>query len=172
LYAERSNAAFGAVTYSDDGGQTWSREVDINNSGIRLDAETDVIELKGGRLYAAQRPHMCHATSDDGGQTWSPSQPLGFPGHCPYFLRTADDIILLAHRLPQTSLHYSLDECRTWSDNVQVDDVIGAYPSLVNLRDGSVLIVYYEEGEGSSIRAKRLRATRDGIQWLPLDATN
>ena len=52
---------------------------------------------------------------------------------------TKDDIILLAHRVPNTSLHYSLDECRTWSDNVPVDDVGGAYPSMVNLKDGSVL---------------------------------
>jgi hypothetical protein len=77
-----------------------------------------------------------------------------------------DGIVLLAHRVPSTSLHYSLDDCATWSSNVLVDEVSGAYPSLVNLRDGSVLIVYYEEGEGSSIRAKRLRATPEGIQWL------
>ena len=37
---------------------------------------------------------------------------------------------------------------------------------MVNLKDGTVLIVYYEEGEGSSVRAKRLRATRTGIEWL------
>lgn len=67
------------------------------------------------------------------------------------------------------SLHYSLDECQTWSDNVLVDTVGGAYPSMVNLKDGTVLIVYYEEGAGSSIRAKRLRATRSGIEWLPVE---
>ena len=166
LYAERDGTAHGAVVYSDDGGRTWGREVDIDNGGIRLDAETDVIELKDGTLYAAQRPHMSYATSSDRGQTWTVSKPMGFPGHCPYFLRTKDDIILLAHRVPNTSLHYSLDECRTWSDNVPVDDVGGAYPSMVNLQDGSVLIVYYEEGAGSSIRAKRLRTTPAGIQWL------
>jgi sialidase-1 len=97
------------------------------------------------------------------------SKPMGFPGHCPYFLRTKDDIILLAHRVPSTSLHYSLDECQTWSENVLVDEVGGAYPSMVNLRDGSVLIVYYEEGGGSNIRAKRFRATRQGIEWLKLN---
>ena len=168
LYAETSQSGpHGAVTYSDDGGKSWSKEVDIDNGGIRLDAETDLIERKDGTLYAAQRPHMSYATSADRGQSWTVSQPIGFPGHCPYFLRTKDDIIVLAHRVPNTSLHYSLDECQTWSDNVVVDEVIGAYPSLVNLQDGSVLIVYYEEGDGSSIRAKRFRATRAGIQWLP-----
>jgi hypothetical protein len=49
----------------------------------------------------------------------------------------------------------------------------GAYPSIVTLKDGSILIVYYEEGAGSSIRAKRFRITRQGIDWLPVgDAQN
>ena len=94
---------------------------------------------------------------------------MGFPGHCHYLHRAPGDIILMAHRLPKTSLHYSLDECKTWSPNVLVDaNHIGAYPSMVTLKDGTILIVYYEEGGGSSIKAKRFRATKDGIEWLPL----
>lgn len=167
LYAESANSAHGAVIFSDDGGQTWNKEVDIDNGGVRLDAETDLIELKDHSLYAVLRAKACFATSSDRGAMWTVSKPIGFPAHCPYLLRTKDDIILLAHRLPSTSLHYSLDECRTWSENVLVDEVGGAYPSMVNLKDGSVLIVYYEEGAGSNIRAKRFRATRQGIEWLP-----
>jgi sialidase-1 len=165
LYQELANTSAGAMAISDDGAQTW-RVVDIPNGGYRLDAETDVIELKDGTLYAAQRPTMCYSVSKDRGETWSVSKAMGFAGHCPYLLRTQDDIILLAHRIPATSLHYSLDECQTWSKNVPVDSVGGAYPSMVNLKDGSVLIVYYEEGPGSSIRCKRFRATKSGIQWL------
>jgi len=166
LYRELPNTSAGAVGISDDDGKTW-RVVDIQNGGFRLDAETDVIELSDGTLYAAQRPEMCFSVSKDRGNTWSVSKPMGFPGHCPYFLRTREGIILLAHRVPATSLHYSLDECKTWSQNVPVDSVGGAYPSMVNLKDGTVLIVYYEEGAGSSIRCKRLRATTSGIEWLP-----
>ena len=165
LYRELPKSAAGAVGISDDGGKTW-KLVDIDNGGIRLDAETDVIELADGTLYAAQRPKMCFSVSKDRGDTWSVSKPIGFAGHCPYFLRTREGIILLAHRVPATSLHYSLDECKTWSENVPVDSVGGAYPSMVNLKDGTVLIVYYEEGAGSSIRCKRFRATKSGIQWL------
>jgi hypothetical protein len=47
-----------------------------------------------------------------------------------------------------------------------IDEVIGAYPSMVNLKDGSVLVVYYEEGAGSSIRSRRFRVTEKGIEWL------
>jgi hypothetical protein len=173
LYSEDEKGSCGAVVQSHDNGETWGEAIDIDNAGHRLDAETDVIERKDGSLYAAQRApkeDMCYSISKDGGETWSVSEPIGFPGHCPHFLRTIDDIVLLAHRLPHTSLHYSLDDCQTWSENVIVDEKhIGAYPSMVNLKDGTVLVVYYEEGEGSSIRAKRLRATKEGVEWLPLD---
>ncbi|MDH4271453.1 MAG: glycoside hydrolase [Candidatus Aminicenantes bacterium] len=169
LYRQTGKKSHGAVIISEDGGKAWGKPVDIDNGGYKLDAETDVIRLKDGSLYAVQREPkttMCYSVSRDGGRTWSVSRALGFPGHCPYLLRTPDDIIILAHRLPQTSLHYSRDEAETWSGTVLVDDVGGAYPSMVNLRDGSVLIVYYEEGEGSSIRARRFRATKAGIRWL------
>ena len=170
LYIEASDDAFGAVTISEDGGRTWSPPVDIPNGGLRLDAETDVIVLKDGRLYAAQRTateSMRYSISEDGGKTWSVSQPMGFPGHCPYLHRSPDGTIVCAHRKPNTSLHYSLDECQTWSENVLVDGVPGAYPSMVTLQDGSILIVYYEEGEGSSIRARKFRTSPGGIVWIP-----
>lgn len=167
LYTESDKKSQGSVVFSDDGGKTWQPEVLIDNGGIRLDAETDIVELKDGTLYAAQRPQMCFATSKDRGATWTVSKPIGFPGHCPYFLRTNGDVILLAFRVPNTSLRFSRDECKTWSDNVLIDEVGGAYPSMVNLKDGSVLVVYYEEGHGSSIRAKRLRVTAEGVQWIP-----
>jgi len=171
LYAEEKGTAWGAVTISEDGGKTWCRPIDIPNGGMRLDAETDVIQLKGGSIFAALRGAQISAwsISKDGGKTWSTAKQFGFPGHCHYLHRAPGDIILMAHRLPNTSLHYSLDECKTWSPNVIVDTVIGAYPSMVTLKDGTILIVYYEEGAGSSIRAKRFRTTPKGIEWLPFE---
>ena len=170
LYTENEKDSYGAVIRSTDGGKTWGPVIDINNGGLRLDAETDVIALKDGRLYAAQRTQkesMRFATSKDEGLTWTVSQPMGFPGHAPYLYRAPGDIIVCAHRSPNTSLHYSLDECATWSDGVKVDEVGGAYPSMAGLNDGSVLIVYYEEGAGSSIRARKFRVSKDGVTWLP-----
>ena len=171
LYAEAKGNAWGAVTISEDGGKTWCKPIDIPNGGVRLDAETDTIVLKNGDIFAALRGGNVSAwsISKDGGKTWSTAKLFGFPGHCHYLLRAPGDIILMAHRLPNTSLHYSLDECKTWSENVLVDTRIGAYPSMVTLKDGTILIVYYEEGAGSSIRAKRFRATKKGIEWLTLE---
>ncbi|MDO5553019.1 MAG: sialidase family protein [Planctomycetia bacterium] len=146
----------GAVSLSNDGGETWSDPVDIPNGGMALDAETDVIELKNGDLWAIQRPVMAWSVSHDKGKTWSVSEKVGFEGHCPYLLRTKEDVILLALRIPGTCVRVSRDECKTWSDPFLIDVCGGAYPSMVPLNDGSILIVYYEEGPGSSIRAKRL----------------
>jgi hypothetical protein len=68
-----------------------------------------------------------------------------------------------------TALRYSLDECQTWSSAVTVDAQFGgAYPSIVDLIDGTELIAYYEEGAGSTIRLKRFRVTNDGVEWLPV----
>jgi len=173
MYGEKDGIAYGGVTQSIDGAKTWSPLIKIDNHGAYLDAETDIIELKDGRLYAVERggrgAQMHWSTSVDGGKTWTVSKPIGFPAHCPYLHRTPDGIILLGHRIPGTSLHYSLDECKTWSKNVPVDTSGGAYPSMVNLKDGLVLIVYYEEGNRSSIRARRFRVNKDGIEWLRFD---
>jgi hypothetical protein len=50
-----------------------------------------------------------------------------------------------------------------------IDDVIGAYPSMVTRKDGTILVVYYEEGDGSSLRARRFRVSASGVEWLPIE---
>jgi sialidase-1 len=164
------NVAFGATVKSYDGGRTWKDLALIGEkSGVYLDAETDIVALNDGKLLAALRSSkadMHHAESADGGKTWGLPRSFGFKGHCPYFLRHSSGVILLAHRLPATSLHWSADDGKTWQGPVQIDSVIGAYPSLVELPDGSVYSVYYEEGEGSSIRGVRLRVDRKGVEIM------
>ena len=75
--------------------------------------------------------------------------------------------IILCHRLPNTSIHISRDDTKTWQGPYEVDSCIGAYPATVELADHSVLMVYYSEGAGSEIRAVRLRVKSDGIELLP-----
>lgn len=161
--------AFGATVKSYDGGKTWKDLAPIGaKSGVFLDAETDVVPLKGGRLLAAlrsSRVDMHYAVSEDSGKTWGAVRSFGFKGHCPYFLRHSSGVILLAHRLPATSLHWTADEGKTWQGPVRIDTVGGAYPSMVELPDGLVYCVYYEEGKGSGIRGVRLRVDpRDGVR--------
>jgi hypothetical protein len=172
VYREEGATAYGGVIRSSDGGKTWRAPIPIGQgSGVRLDAETDVVLLKDGTLYAAlrgDRVNMHFATSPDGGLTWSPVKDIGFPGHCPHFTRLSTGEILLAHRLPLTALHISRDEAKTWQGPYPIDETPGAYPSTVELRDRTVLAVYYEEGERSAVRARRFRLTGNGIEFLEL----
>jgi Neuraminidase (sialidase) len=165
---EKAKRTFGAAVKSYDGGKTWKDLAYIGEkAGVYLDAETDVVRLKDGKLLAALRSSkvdMHYATSEDSGKTWGPVRSFGFKGHCPYFLRHSSGVMLLAHRVPATSLHWTSDEGKTWHGPVRIDSVGGAYPSLVELPDGLVYCVYYEEGKGSSIRGVRLRVDRMGVK--------
>ena len=176
VYFEDAQNAHGATLRSRDRGATWESPSVIASGGQFLDAETDVIELKSGELLAALRggkgAPMNLSRSQDRGAHWGPAQPLGFVGHCPYLHRAPGGEIVLAYRQPVagdtrgTALRVSRDEGRSWSEAVGIDSVIGAYPSLVNLRDGSVLAVYYEEGPHSDIRARRFRILGDSVEFL------
>jgi hypothetical protein len=172
VYREFQNPlrVWSAMLRSTDGGQTWTGPHWVDQAYPDND-EPAVLELPDGRVLCLMRNNggdsMWWSESKDGGLTWSPSARTGFPGHAPYLLRTGDGVLLMGHRLPGTSLHWSLDDGRTWAGSLQLDACIGAYPSLVPLRDGSILCVYYEEGDGSSIRGQRLQAARAGVTGLP-----
>ena len=171
VYAEGANGSFGGVVRSTDHGKTWSEPIPIGKeANLPLDAETDVILLKDGTLYAALRSssiNMHYATSPDLGLTWSAVKDIGFKAHSPHFTRLSTGEIIMTHRLPATAMHVSRDECRTWAGPYQIDSVGGAYPATVELKDKTVLAIYYEEGEGSAIRALRFRLTAAGIEPLP-----
>jgi hypothetical protein len=172
VYREEGTTAYGGVIRSRDGGQTWCAPIPIGqDSGVRLDAETDFVRLKDGTLYAAlrgDRVNMHFATSPDQGLAWSPVKDIGFPGHCPHFTRLSTGEILLTHRLPLTALHVSRDDARTWQGPYPIDATPGAYASTVELKDGTVLVVYYEEGAGSAVRARRFKLKDEGIEFLPV----
>jgi hypothetical protein len=169
-----SKVEVGASARSTDRGATWETPVQMTAPpGVSLDAETDVIRLKDGRLYAALRDsklNMRYAISTDEGRSWGPAEDMGFPGHCPHLNRLSTGEILMATRVPQTELRISRDECKTWSGPYRIDDVIGAYPATVELKDKTVLIVYYTEGFGSHIRARRFKLTDGGIEFVPVGA--
>jgi sialidase-1 len=170
LYHEepKRNLAFGATVKSYDGGKTWKDLATIGEtSGVYLDAETDVVPLEGGKLLAALRSSTVDihfAESKDRGKSWGAVRSFGFKGQCPYLLRHSSGALLLAHRVPATSLHWTTDNGKTWRGPLEIDSVNGAYPSMTELPDGRVFCVYYEEGAGSSIRGARLRVDRTGVK--------
>jgi len=163
----------GGVIRSTDKGKTWSDPIPIGKeAGLPLDAETDVILLKDDTLYAALRSstiNMHYATSRDLGLTWSPVQDIGFKGHAPHLYRLSTGEIVLTHRVPATSMHVTCDEAKTWLGPYRIDTVGGAYPATVELKDGSLLVVYYEEGSGSAVRVRRFRLGQDGLESLSWD---
>jgi hypothetical protein len=174
VYTGDDSTAYGAVMRSTDGGKTWSEPVAIDpKNSVRLDAETDVLRLPDGTILAALRGdgkvNLHFATSPDQGVTWSEVKDSGFLGHCPHLTRLTTGEILLTHRQPATSLHISRDDAKSWQGPIEIDAVGGAYPSTVELKDHTVLVVYYEEGDGSAIRAARFRVTPSGIEKLGWD---
>jgi hypothetical protein len=180
------------VIRSEDNGKTW-QVFAIPNGGKHLDAETDIIQLKDKRFYAVLRGRNCnghYGTSSDG-KNWTVAEDIGFPLHCPQLHRVElglpaidgslpgrpegatgldessapNSAILLAHRVPATAMHYSLDECKTWIGPVQIDSCGGAYPCFVTCRDGTGLVVYYTEGTDSEIRCRRFRISSKGVEF-------
>lgn len=174
------------VAISDDQGNSW-RPVVIPTGNLMVDAETDVIQRSDGSLLAFMRHRegqgplpMAWSVSYDNGNTWQQAESAGFSGHCPYLYKTPEGVFVLGTRTgptpiegynvvpSSTTIRISFDEGRTWSVPETVDYHTGAYPSMVTLKDGSTLIVYYEEGDGSNIRARRFRIENNRIRWLKL----
>jgi len=160
----------GGVIISKDNGKTWSDVKEIGKGqNLPIDAETDVIELTDGRIFAALRSSdktLHYAYSNDKGETWEPAIDSGFRGHAPHLNRLTTGEIIMTHRLPDTSFHVSRDETKTWEGPYLVDKVFGAYAATVELKDGSILIVYYTEGKDSHIRARRFKLTHEGPEYL------
>lgn len=147
------------VLRSTDWGETW----DLVHVGTHPDGRTplnepEIIELEGGRLMIVMRTgrgkdHLWQAFSDDRGATWHSLRDTGVKGHPPDLLQLQDGRILLSygHRHVPHGIRaaVSADNGETWdTDNIWTlrDDGGGAdlgYPHSVQLRDGTVVTVYY-----------------------------
>ncbi len=158
------------VLISTDGGLTWPEHAILEPASKENLHEPAIVVLPDGRIYMQIRPVMMWSESLDNGRTWSPVQPMDITGHAPYLLLTSENVLISGFRHPptrSTSLAWSFDFGATWSDPLLVDNVVGGYPSMVELPDGRVVFVYYTEGAGSDIRCVFLRATADGVEVLP-----
>lgn len=159
--------AWGGVLLSYDRGKSWTDPITIGeDAGLFLAAETDVIRLRDGSLFAALRGQedlpMHYSISQDIGKTWSPVESIGFLAHSPHLNRLTTGEILMVYRGVEnsntfnwenayTALRISHDEGKTWQGPYKLDSSRGAYPSTVELDDGTILLVFYEEGENSGV---------------------
>lgn len=90
-------------------------------------------------------------------------------GDAPYLLLTSKRLLLCGFRYRPdgaTCVITSRDLGRTWSDRLILDRVLGAYPSMVELPDRRIVVVYYTEGSGSDIRCMQLLADEVGVTIL------
>lgn len=156
----------GACESTDDG-QSWkwlaqipTREGDDPKNYHELHA----VEAADGRLVVQIRNHnkansgeTLQTESTDGGKTWSKPREIGVWGLPSHLLRLADDRLLMTYGHRRAPLgnqaRVSDDHGQTWSEAIIVsgDGVSGdlGYPSSVQLDDGSLVTVWYENMSGS-----------------------
>lgn len=157
-----------AVLESRDLGKTWTTLSTVSSLKEELDEPT-IAELPDGRLVMVTRPTMLRFESTDGGKSWSEPQPMPTSGDAPYLLLTSKRLLLCGFRYrpdAATCVITSRDLGRTWSERLVLDPVMGAYPSMVELPDGRIVVVYYTEGSGSDIRCMQLWADEAAVRIL------
>ena len=154
-----------AVLISSDDGESWERFGRVQPPDNVGAAEPTVAELPSGRLIMALRTtdgHLWTSVSSDRGKNWSApvmSDMIAAQTSHNLFC-TSKGVLVLTHnasrpplRTPLT-LRTSLDEGRTWSDPIVLDEVESAdekdvfwsrqvtYPSVIELSDGTLAIVW------------------------------
>jgi hypothetical protein len=122
------------------------------------------VETADGRIVVHIRNHNTnHARetlqteSSDGGKTWAEPKSIGVWGLPSHVLRLNDDRLLMSYGHRRSPLgnqaRVSSDHGRTWSEPILLSDDGASgdlgYPSTVQLRDGSLLTVWYELMKGS-----------------------
>jgi len=161
------------VCESTDDGLTWrwlaaipTRKGDDHKNYHELHA----VEAKDGRLVVQIRNHnkansreTLQSTSSDGGKTWSEPRSIDVWGLPSHLLRLKDDRLLMTYghrRKPYgNQARVSADHGTTWSAPMIISgDGKGGdlgYPSTVQLKDGSLLSVWYEVMKASRFAVLR-----------------
>ena len=156
------------VCESSDDGQTWrwlagipTREGDEVVKGYH---ELHAVEAQDGTLLVHIRNHnqanageTLQTESTDGGKTWSEPHSIGVWGLPSHLLRLRDGRLLMTYghrRAPfGNQARLSSDNGKTWSEPMLISaDGAGGdlgYPSTVELADGTLLTVWYEQMKGA-----------------------
>jgi hypothetical protein len=158
---------------STDSGRTWQTRgaVPLVEGTVEEHYhEPHVVELPDGRLLGLIRMQnhgqappleelglvhfsLVQTESSDRGRTWTPARPLGFHGSPPHLLQhsTGALVCVYGYRLPPFGQRamISRDNGQTWATDLVLRDDgptsdLG-YPSSVELDDGSILTIYYQQ---------------------------
>jgi sialidase-1 len=161
------------VCESTDDGQTWKWLAEIltrpGDSKVAYH-ELHAVEAADGRLIAhirnenkAEYGETFQSESSDGGKTWSVPHSIGVWGLPSFLTRLRDGRLLMSYGHRRAPLgnqaRVSQDHGRTWSEPMIIsgDGAKGdlGYPSTVELADGSLLTVWYEQMKDSPIAVLR-----------------
>jgi sialidase-1 len=156
------------VAESKDDGVTWQWLADIptrnGDTPLHDYHELHAVEAGDGSLIVQIRNHSAahhHETlqseSRDGGRTWSEPHSIGVWGLPSHLLKLHDGRLLMSygHRRPPfgNQARLSTDHGKTWGAPLVLSaDGMGGdlgYPSTVELGDGTLLTVWYEQMKGS-----------------------
>lgn len=151
------------VCESSDDGQTWKWLAPIPaRPGDKASQyhELHAVEAADGRIIVHIRNHneannheTLQTESSDGGKTWSEPHPIGVWGLPSHLLRLKSGHLLMTygHRRPPfgNQARLSTDNGRSWSEPMILSsDGVGVdlgYPSTVELENGTLLTVWYEQ---------------------------
>jgi len=174
-----------------DKGRTWKTIGKINMfpkypgtdpDGYAYFCEPHVTETSSGRLVAMaryeeiprgpQRSRLWQFTSDDGGHTWTEPRELAILGKPPHLITLRDGRILMSYGYRHEPFGeracLSHDGGKTWAYDREIilrDDAPSGdlgYPASVELEDGSIMTVYYQQesaGEKTCLMATHWRIT-------------
>lgn len=181
LYAGKelwSEAASAGISFSSDDGVSWTPlqplPVRPGDSVLKYH-ELHAVEAPSGKLIvqirnanASNEGETLQTESSDGGKTWTTPHSIGVWGLPSHLLRLRSGRLLMAYgyrRAPfGNQARWSDDEGVTWSEPVTISgDGKGGdlgYPSTVELADGALYTVWYEQLRTSPravLRAARWR---------------
>jgi hypothetical protein len=77
-------------------------------------------------------------------------------------LRTASGAILVAHRLPELTIHVSRDDGHTWDAGTTIDSGIGAGGRMLEVEPNVLLYAYFPSH--GAVRAQFIRVTPSGLE--------
>lgn len=166
------------VAISSDDGQTWQWLADLpiaKGHDVKQYHELHAVQCPSGKLIVQIRNHakpheretlQCEST--DMGRTWTEPHSIGVWGLPSHLLQLRDKRLVMSYgyrRSPHgNQARVSTDEGVTWSEpmTISADGIHGdlGYPSTVELRDGALFTVWYEQLRSSPkavLRAARWR---------------